>query len=165
MFHWYIDPWNLILPHTMAFADTLSFNVKISVPVSFLPGEFVMDTLDILTENGLKQLFIKVDSDLLSGIVDPGLVVGADFESIRPNPFRDEVTLVFGLKKETRVELSVFGLDGRQIAILADRTMTSGRHEVRWNPKENGQQLPAGIYIVRLQTGQGTISRKLAISR
>jgi hypothetical protein len=164
LFHWYIDPWNLSLPHTMEFADTLTFNVKVGIPVNQLPGEFVYDTLDILTTNGLEQVFIKVDSDLITGLGnDPQLI--ASVESIFPNPAHDQVSITLNLESTSGVRLEVYGLDGRLISVLADQEMTVGSHEVRWNTNKKGQQVPAGIYIVRLQTEMGSISRKIAISR
>ena len=164
-FHWYIEPWTLTLPHTMAFTDTLTFNVKIDLPVQQLPGEFVMDTMDILTAKGLKQVFIKVDSDLLSGTEEPGNILLADIGSIYPNPANGQVTLSVTVESATHVVVEVYSIDGRRVAVLADEEMLSGDHEIRWNTNENGQQLPAGIYMVRLQTERGAISRKLAISR
>jgi agmatine/peptidylarginine deiminase len=163
-FFWLIDPWNLTLPHTMAFTDTLTFNVKIAVPVTQLPGEYLVDTLDILTENGLKQVFIKVDSDLLSGMSESQQEPVAELSSVYPNPARDEVMVSITLKEASPVKVVVYGLDGRQVSVLADRSLGAGDHEIRWDLKENGQQLPAGIYIVRLMTENGSISRKVAIN-
>lgn len=162
-FSWQIDPWNLSLPHTMGFADTLTFTVKIAVPVNLLPGEFVVDTLDILTSSGPKQVFIKVDSDLISSVDEGDAGLLADMQRIYPNPARSEVRIELNIRESSHIQLAVYGINGRRIALLADAMMGAGRHEITWEAKENGQQLPAGIYIVRLQTEQGTVSRKLAV--
>jgi agmatine/peptidylarginine deiminase len=164
MFHWMIDPWNLSLPHTMALTDTLTFNVIVGVPVNQLPGEFVFDTLDIVTANGLKQVFIKVDSDLISGLAEGSLATLASLGDIYPNPASDRVTVMVDVNEASHVKVEVYGIDGRRIALLADQEMAAGSHTFRWDINEKGQQMPAGIYIVRLQTENGSISRKLAIT-
>jgi hypothetical protein len=117
-----------------------------------------------MTANGLKQVFIKVDSDLLSGIGETNAALLAYVENIYPNPAKDEVTITLNVKESSEIKVEVFGLDGRRVAIVASQEMAAGRHDIHWNTKENGQQVPAGIYIVRLQTEQGLISRKLAIT-
>jgi agmatine deiminase len=164
-FHWYIDPWTMTLPHTMAFSDTLTFNVKVTIPVSHLAGYTLWDTLDILTDKGLKQVFLKIDSDLLSGLSDRQTSPVAMLEGIYPNPVRDQVKIVVNMKEEANVRLSVYSLDGRELALVSDGILSQGKHEILWSAKENGRQLPAGIYILRLVTEQGSISRKLVVTR
>jgi hypothetical protein len=42
--------------------------------------------------------------------------------------------------------------------------MLTGTHKIKWDIHKKGQHVPAGIYIVRLQTDTGSISRKLAVT-
>jgi agmatine/peptidylarginine deiminase len=164
-FHWYIDPWTTSLPDTMAFSDTLTYTVKVTIPVSIPAGYWVMDTLDIVTDKGLKQVFLKIDSDLLSGISDRQPSPIAMIEGIYPNPVSDQVKIMVNMKEETGVRISVYSIDGRELAVVSDGSLARGEHEIRWSVKENGRQLPAGIYILRLVTEQGSISRKLIVTR
>jgi len=60
-FGWYIDPWNISLPHEMPSIDTLSLTVKIESPVSNQFAEVLFDTLDIITIYGERQVIIKVN--------------------------------------------------------------------------------------------------------
>jgi hypothetical protein len=163
-FHWYIDPWTLSLPYTMSFADTLTFNVKIDLPVSYIAGELLVDTLEILTTNGISQVFIKVDPDLLTGLEGESKLSSVRLSNIFPNPASELVTIEFHFDESTHASVEVYTMDGRRVAILADRILAVGSHEIIWNLKENGQQVPAGIYVVRLRTNEGSISRKLVIT-
>lgn len=162
-FHWYIDPWTLNLPDTMAFSDTLTFNVKVAIPVDMPTVYWVMDTLDILTDKGLKQVFLKIDWDLLSGLADRQASTQALIEGIYPNPAHDRVTISLNIHENTRARLSVYNLEGREVAVIAEGELSRGRHEVKWNSKENGRQLPAGVYFLRLTAERGTVVRKLVI--
>ena len=53
--------------------------------------------------------------------------------------------------------LSVFDLSGRQVDTLVDRALAAGMHTLRF---ESGD-LPSGSYIVRLEAGRRSLTRKI----
>ena len=165
-FHWFIDPWSLTLPHTMSFMDTLSLNVKIDMPVDNLAGYLVADTLDIFTETGHHQVILKVDSDLLSSLADlnPGSS-SCRIESVIPNPFNSMTRISFSLQESSKTNLVVYNLQGQMVTILADQVFISGKHELVWNRKDvEGNEVDAGIYLLKLETEQGVDLKKLIVS-
>jgi len=166
LFHWYIDPWNLTLPHTMAFSETLSLNVKISIPVDNISGYLVVDTLDILTENGHHKVIIKVDSDLLGGLTDPSSPPSLSrIESIIPNPFSSTTRITFSLDIASRINLAVYNIQGQIIKTLADQAFSEGKHEMVWDGKDNtGNKVSSGIYLLKLETERGVEFKKLMVS-
>jgi len=165
-FHWYIDPWNLALPHTMAYSDTVALNVKINLPVDNIIGYLVVDTLDILTENAHHKVIIKVDSDLLSSLTESKTQASLSrIESIIPNPFNSMTHISFSLDQPLKTSMIIYNMQGQMIRILADQTFSSGKHELVWNRKDgSGSDVRAGIYLVKMLTEQGTDTRKLVVS-
>jgi len=79
--------------------------------------------------------------------------------SILPNPFEDQLTLVYDLAKPGRVEASLFNLQGQKVAVL----IPDGIHAVGHFKQRIalGKQLPDGIYFVRMQVEDRVYTRKL----
>jgi flagellar hook assembly protein FlgD len=62
------------------------------------------------------------------------------------------------------MSLSVFDARGRRIAVLLDEWKEAGLHQVIWRGHgEKGQSLPSGSYLLRLNAGGESISRKLLL--
>ncbi|OGD74813.1 MAG: hypothetical protein A2Y64_00400 [Candidatus Coatesbacteria bacterium RBG_13_66_14] len=78
-----------------------------------------------------------------------------------PNPVQSSVTLCFNLPQNGSVELTVYDLAGRRVDILVAGDLAAGRHEASW---EAGG-FPAGVYLVRLATDYGSLTRRLVVAR
>jgi agmatine deiminase len=165
-FHWYIDPWSLTMPHTMAFMDTLSLNVRIDIPVDNIAGYMVVDTLDIYTENGHHQVILKVDSDLLSSLAESKSHVSlSSITSIVPNPFNSMTRISFSLDQQLKTSLIVYNLQGQIIKYLANQEFAAGKHEIVWDGKDvSGNKVTPGIYFLKLETERGVDLEKLIVS-
>ena len=74
-----------------------------------------------------------------------------------PNPFNPSTSIAFSLPEETHVRLSIYDLQGRQVASLVDGVQNAGRHEVRWEP----DGLASGLYLYRIEAGEFMESRLL----
>ncbi len=64
-----------------------------------------------------------------------------------PNPFFKELNIAFNLKKQAQVNISVFDLNGKLIAIITQSEFESGNHELQWNAA--GKNLNPGNYIIK----------------
>jgi hypothetical protein len=66
-----------------------------------------------------------------------------------PNPFTTSVNIEFTLTEQIPVELTVFDLNGNQIATLIHKTMPPGGHTITWSGKDlNGKEVKPGIYLL-----------------
>jgi uncharacterized protein (DUF1501 family) len=76
-----------------------------------------------------------------------------------PNPFRtgQRVGIDFELARAGHAALVLFDAQGRRIATLVDETRAAGAHHIVWN----GQGLPAGTYLLRLETPARKLHAKL----
>jgi uncharacterized repeat protein (TIGR01451 family) len=66
-----------------------------------------------------------------------------------PNPFNPETVIPFGLPERSHVRLAVYSVLGRLVEVLLDEDVAAGRHRVTWK----ADNLPTGVYLVRLQAG------------
>ncbi|MEM6784236.1 MAG: T9SS type A sorting domain-containing protein, partial [Bacteroidota bacterium] len=57
------------------------------------------------------------------------------------------------LDAEAAVSVQVYDLLGREVATLADGRIEAGTHTMMLD----GRGLPSGVYVVRLETGAGTV--------
>jgi hypothetical protein len=88
-----------------------------------------------------------------------------------PNPFfigksstGSETTFRFVLTEDSRAELSIFDMLGRQVRVLADPNNYAGYNVLFWNGRDdNGALLPSGIYFYRLRAGNLEQVRKLTL--
>ncbi len=66
-------------------------------------------------------------------------------KAVSPNPFNPSTTIRFDVAHATDVRLEVFNLLGQRVAVLADRSMQAGRHEITWNAMDYS----SGAYFIR----------------
>ena len=85
---------------------------------------------------------------------ETGIAVVHEF-SVRnyPNPFNPETTIEVSLPEASHVKAGVYNLLGQLVRTLADHGLNAGSHRMHWNGRnENGEQVPCGIYYLRVQT-------------
>jgi protocatechuate 3,4-dioxygenase beta subunit len=79
-----------------------------------------------------------------------------------PNPFRGETNVRFSLAQASSVELSVYDVTGRRVAMLLEREMPVGYHTVTWDGRdERGQDVRPGVYFVQLIGGGKALTKKM----
>jgi hypothetical protein len=78
-----------------------------------------------------------------------------------PNPFNSGTTVKFGLPQPADVEVSVWDMHGRQVAVLANGKHSPGRYEAFWDAA--GQT--SGIYIIRMSAGSFRALQKAILVR
>lgn len=77
--------------------------------------------------------------------------------SVRPNPFNPQTVIGLQILNEAHVMIRIFSANGRCCALLCNKELQPGFHRFSWMP----QNLPAGIYILNLHSGNISVSRKL----
>ncbi len=85
---------------------------------------------------------------------------------IFPNPFGDGTTIEFEVARPMEVRLAVFDVSGRQVKVLRDGNVPSGRHSVGWDGRDSGGQAVAGgVYFVRLTADGVERTEKVTVVR
>ncbi len=78
-----------------------------------------------------------------------------------PNPFSSITNISYTLSKPAHVELSVYNMLGQKIATLFDGEMSAGTHSDRWD----AQNVPSGIYFLKINVGNNSIIKKALVAR
>jgi endonuclease I len=100
--------------------------------------------------------------------VEPGADLPVDGIRLRPNvpnPFSASTTIAFELARPSQVTLRVFDLAGRQVRELArGAEMGPGTHAMPWDGRDDqGARLKAGLYFCRLEAGDASATRRMAL--
>ncbi len=92
-------------------------------------------------------------------------VAGALALAVGPNPANREGQVRFTLPHAGRAEVTVHDVTGRRVRRLASGTFAAGTHARTWDLRDDaGRSLGAGVYLVRIASDAGTITRKLALA-
>lgn len=82
-----------------------------------------------------------------------------------PNPFRRATRIAYDLPVRSRVYLSIYDVDGRQVRKLAECRQDAGRYSLNWDGKDNkGRACPSGVYFCSLKTEDDDAVEKMLIA-
>jgi len=100
----------------------------------------------------------------------PSAVPEADLSLVtflgnHPNPFNPSTTISYRLSDPARITLRIYDLAGRLIRTLDHgKEQAAGFHEYNWRGlNDNGQTVPSGTYVYRLEAGRYAQSRRLML--
>jgi hypothetical protein len=85
------------------------------------------------------------------------LAGGLAIHANAPNPFTAWTRIEFSVPRAGDIELGIYDVEGRRVALLAEGPMGAGRHQVEWR----ASGVPAGIYFCRLRSGSAVTTRAL----
>jgi N-acetylmuramoyl-L-alanine amidase len=125
-----------------------SFQLRYVPGMSAANGILYFDDLQITTRSTTS---VPVDP----AVVPEAFVLHQNY----PNPFNPSTTFTFDIGHFTFVILRVYDLLGREVATLVNEQMQSGRYEVSWD----ATGMASGIYVYRLETSTGMLSRKMMV--
>ncbi|PWN07144.1 T9SS type A sorting domain-containing protein [Rhodohalobacter mucosus] len=76
-----------------------------------------------------------------------------------PNPFNPATNIVYFIPDNRQIKIGVYNVVGQQVATLVDEVMSAGEHTATWNASD----MPSGIYIVQLESGNQVFTRKITL--
>jgi hypothetical protein len=88
-----------------------------------------------------------------------GVPVAFSLHQNYPNPFNPSTTIKFELPRTSHVNLSVYDILGREVAVLVNERKDAGVHEVKFD----GSNLASGVYLYRLHAGDFVASKRLVL--
>lgn len=104
---------------------------------------------------------VSVTIDWQTTGVEAGPARGVSISGPGRNPVRDEAVFTVDLPSRMEVSVCVYDLCGRLVRELASGEMDAGEHLMGWNTSD----VPAGIYIYRLQTPETSMTGKCTVLR
>jgi hypothetical protein len=113
---------------------------------------------------------LPIDSVLVNFEVNSGVGLSTPKTftqlNVSPNPFTGFTTVFLNLAQKTRVDLGVYDLAGNRIKSLLNQYVNAGSHSIQWDgSNQSGQELPQGVYLLRMATGNDVKHLRLVLLR
>lgn len=81
-----------------------------------------------------------------------------------PNPFNPETRIAFEIEKGSDVAVNVFTILGEHVATIHRGELGAGRYDVSWQGKDGrGRQVPSGVYLYEVKSGDRALTGKMAL--
>ena len=151
-------------PKDKGWKDTVLVNpnetVKVLVKFTDYPGIYLLHCHNLEHEDNGMMLNIKINlptdvntDDKISNIFN--------LEQNYPNPFNPETKIKFTIPENGNVKLTVYNSLGEHVKTLINGYLIKGNHEIFFD----GSGLAAGIYLYRLETNKGTLTKKMQLMK
>ncbi|MCX6153634.1 MAG: choice-of-anchor D domain-containing protein [Candidatus Kapabacteria bacterium] len=83
------------------------------------------------------------------------------FNEISPSPSNDKISLAYGIGLDAATYISIYNSIGEEVKVLVNSEMKTGEYSQNVNLNE----LAAGIYFIRLQSGPFTETKRLIVNK
>ena len=148
-----------------------TYEYTITLPVGSVPGTWGLAEMTVWDK--AQNKFLADFTEILRFEVEQGSakLLAAQptilqLEQNTPNPFNSQTILSYFLPKAGPTRLELFSVNGQRVALLGQGTQQAGYHRLHWNGRDDqGRPVASGIYLYRLQTTQGILTRKLTLLR
>lgn len=129
---------------------------------TFARGTLITRMTGVFAENWYYAIAPRFPDDMGETRADEGQALTPYRFALNPaypNPFNAVTTVSFTLPRSGFAALALFDLAGREVARLAEGELGAGQHVFTVDASD----LSAGVYILRLEAGARTASRKVAL--
>ena len=83
-----------------------------------------------------------------------------------PNPFSVSTSISYTLPAASHVRMTIYDMRGALIGELVDGSRNAGSHTVSWDGiSSDGEPVPSGVYMFRLNNGEASSTGKMLILR
>ena len=138
-----------------------TFSVAPETALEVSPAELLTETVEGATAKaGATVRFVLAVGDAFVSNESDDATEFA-LEAARPNPMRGSATVRFALPEAGDVEVALYDLLGRRVAVVAQ-----GDHGAGWHTAEiDADALSAGVYVLRMQTGTFAETQRITVVR
>lgn len=78
-----------------------------------------------------------------------------------PNPFNPSTSIKFDISRTSFVNLNIYDILGREVAVLVHENLTPGTYEYKWD----SEGLTSGIYFYKIYTEQFSETKKMVLTK
>jgi len=145
--------------------DMESFNYSTPVDaINAIPDIVGDGTMEMVIGGRNGQIYCYSGGTGLNvGIIENNKFEDSAISNAYPNPFSDEITILFEIEQESFISLKIYDLSGKVVKTLINHNLASGKHSIIWNGRDNSEkELPAGFYVYEISTNKGDLRRKIA---
>lgn len=159
--------------------ENLSGVNESTIQVYFLNGNNTWELVDDFTLNTAENTIIIHDNNIsnfyalkgeatvgTNGENNPEIPLGISIDRIYPNPFNPETVISYTINQSEHYRVTIYDLLGREIRTLHNGILTSGRHDVRWDARDNhGKTVSSGSYRVVISNGKSSVGSPVTLLR
>ena len=147
-----------------------TYQQTIILPVGSIPGTWGLAEMTVWdkAQNKLLADF----TEIVRFEVEPAsaklvaMAEGPQLQQNAPNPFNSQTVIPYFLLEPGAVRLEVFSLTGQRVAVLNQGPQQAGHYRFHWEGRDReGRPLASGVYLYRLVTPEGVLTRKLTLLR
>ena len=81
-----------------------------------------------------------------------------------PNPFNPITSITYDVSEKSRVRITIFDLQGREVRTILNEQRSPGRYTQFWDGTDRkGHEVTGGVYFLRIQAGDLTETRKMTL--
>lgn len=81
-----------------------------------------------------------------------------------PNPFNPTTTIRYNLNEAAEVQLTIYDIQGRMVRSLVQSSLSAGSYQAAWDGMDDtANPVPAGVYLVRLQSPQNATTHRMLL--
>jgi concanavalin A-like lectin/glucanase superfamily protein/type IX secretion system substrate protein len=81
-----------------------------------------------------------------------------------PNPFNGQTNIKFQINNVSKVTIEIYDILGQKVVTLLNEEKSPGEYAINWDGKsERGIKLNSSVYLIRMQTGNNTFIKKMAL--
>lgn len=125
-------------------------------------AEYRLTAIDIGNNSSPSQsVVIDYGFDRAEKTVVNGIVREYSINQNYPNPFNPSTKISYSIKEEGLVTLKVYDVLGKEVATLVNENKAVGNYEVDFN----ASQLPSGMYIYKIQSGNFSDVKKMLLMK
>jgi len=63
------------------------------------------------------------------------------------------------------VQLKIYDILGREVALLVNENQSAGKHTVLFDSQQMHKQLSSGVYFFRMKFGSNVLNKKMVLLR
>jgi hypothetical protein len=143
------------LPLEISTGSIISYNYTYTIPESWrydklhIVGFLVdMSTKEILNANNVIRSYVGINTPTFERSV-----------AVYPNPFGEYTNVTFNLDKASKAGVEVIDIMGKTVYAINQREFAAGQNNIR----VGNNDLPNGMYILKLTIGNQVITRKISV--
>ena len=131
--------------------DGISSGVFSGNMVSMTPSPGLVNTELILSTDGKNNI---------AGLLPSSYKLNQNY----PNPFNPSTNISFSLPVDDLVNVSIYNMLGKKVMTLMNNSLKAGKYSLKWNATDHsGINVPAGVYIYRINTKKFEQSKKMIL--
>ncbi len=113
------------------------------------------------------NFLVDAAGDIVNSVEDEVLAAKPkryDLSPNYPNPFNAMTSFSFTVPKTELVRIRIYSVTGQLVAELLNSTIEKGTQRLSWDGTTGtGGQASSGVYLLRMETGSISLSRKLCL--